>query len=134
RVIARSSIDIAEMRNDNDKKFHDMQVMQQEKKAEVLRRNIIIAAILFLAAVALLIINRQRLKSKYRQQLAEQEKLRIEQEMESAKAELKMFTQNIIDKTNLIEQLEQQVQHKTASAENQQLITELGNQTILTEE
>jgi hypothetical protein len=45
-----------------------------------------------------------------------------------------MFTQNIVEKTNLIEQLEQQVQQKTASAESQQLIAELGNQTILTEE
>jgi hypothetical protein len=45
-----------------------------------------------------------------------------------------MFTENIVEKTNLIEQLEQQVQHKTASAENQQLIAELSNQTILTEE
>jgi hypothetical protein len=71
---------------------------------------------------------------KYRQELAEQEKLRIEQEMESARTQLKMFTENIVEKTNLIEQLEQQVQHKTASAENQQLIAELSNQTILTEE
>src|SRR5205085_4619031 len=125
RVIARSSIDIAEMRNDNDKKFHDMQVMQQEKKAEVLRRNIIIAAILFLAAVALLVINRQRLKFKYRQQLAEQEKLRVEQEMESATVQLKMFTQNIVEKTILIEKLEQQVKASEYNADEHQLIEEL---------
>jgi tetratricopeptide (TPR) repeat protein len=71
-------------------------------KAEVQERNLIIVAILFLAAVALLVINRQRLKLKYRQKLLEQDKRRVEQEMESASVQLEIFTQNIIEKTNVM--------------------------------
>ena len=105
------------------------------------QRNFIIAGILFLAVIALLLINRQRLKVKYQQELAVQEKLRmqqenlrIQQEMESAIMQLKMFTENIIEKTNLVEKLEQQLNNKTISATEQQLISELSQQTILTED
>ncbi len=74
------------------------------------------------------------MKMKYQQELAVQEKLRVEQEMESAKIQLNMFTQNIIEKTNLIEQLELQVYNRSISERDQQVITELSNQTILTED
>jgi hypothetical protein len=134
KVIYQSSVSISKLRLNDEKNKYDILNLQREKQAQVQQRNLIIAAIVFLAVVALLVINRQRLKLKYRQQLAEQEKLRAEQEMEFARAQLQLFTQNIVEKTNLIEQLEQQVQHKILSAENQQLIAELGNQTILTEE
>ena len=103
-------------------------------KAELQQRNLIIAAILFLGAIALLVINRQRLKLKYRQKLLEQDKLRVEQEMESATEQLKMFTQNIVEKTSLIEKLEQQVKANEYNADKHQLIEELAHQTILTED
>ena len=45
-----------------------------------------------------------------------------------------MFTQNIIEKTRVIEQLEQQVATKPLTDEQQQLASELSRQTILTEE
>jgi tetratricopeptide (TPR) repeat protein/DNA-binding CsgD family transcriptional regulator len=134
KEIYQSSVSISKLRLDDEKNRYNILNLQREKQAQVQQRNLIIAAIFFLAVVALLVINRQRLKLKYRHQLAEYEKLRIEQEMESARAQLKMFTQNILEKTYLIEQLEQQVYNKTTSAESQQLITELGSQTILTEE
>ena len=107
----------------------------------MLQRNIIIAAILFLAVIALLLINRQRLKVKHQKELSQQEKLRmqeenlrIQQEIESAKVQLKMFTENIIEKTSLVEKLEQQLNNKVISKEEQQLISELSQQTILTED
>lgn len=103
-------------------------------KAEIQQRNLIIMAILFSATIALLVINRQRLKSKYRRQIAEQDKQRVEQEMESARAELKMFTQNIIEKTNLIEKLELQVKAHEYNTDEHQIIEELSHQTILTED
>lgn len=103
-------------------------------KAEIQQRNLIIATILFLAVVALFVINRQRLKLKYRQELLEQDKLRVEQEMEAAKTQLEMFTQNIVEKTNLIEKLEQQVKAHEYNAGEHQVIEELSHQTILTED
>jgi DNA-binding CsgD family transcriptional regulator len=54
--------------------------------------------------------------------------------MESARAELKMFTQNIVEKTNLIEKLEQQVKAHEYNTDEHQIIEELSHQTILTED
>jgi DNA-binding CsgD family transcriptional regulator len=45
-----------------------------------------------------------------------------------------MFTQSIVEKTKVIEQLEQQVAHKPLTEEQQELANELTRQTILTEE
>jgi DNA-binding CsgD family transcriptional regulator len=134
RVIYQSSVSISKLRLDDEKNRYSILNLQQEKQAQVQQRNLIIAAILFLAAVALLVINRQRLKLKYRQKLLEQDKLRVELEMESATEQLKMFTQNIVEKTSLIEKLEQRVKANEDNADKHQLIEELSHQTILTED
>ena len=108
--------------------------LQREKDAETRERNFIIAAIVLVAIVGLLFLNRQRLKFRYEQQFAFQQKVAAEKEMEAAKEQLNMFTQSIIEKTKLIEQLEQQVSDKPLTDEQQQLANELSHQTILTEE
>ena len=58
----------------------------------------------------------------------------MEQEIASAKEQMKMFTDNIIEKTSLIEKLESQAKDKAASSEQQIIISELSQQTILTED
>ena len=58
----------------------------------------------------------------------------MQQEAASAKDQLKMFTQNIIEKTNLIEKLESQIKGKETTSEQHVIITELSHQTILTED
>ena len=133
KEIYQSSVSISKLRLNDEKNRYNILNLQREKQAEIQRRNLIISGILFLTAVTVFVINRQRLKSKYRRQLAEQEKLRVEQEMEAARAELKMFTQNIVEKTNLIEQLERQLQ-TNYNTQQEALIKEITNQTILTEE
>ena len=141
RTIYQSSISIAKLRLSDEQSRLNIMKLRREKGEQLQQRNFIIAGILFLAVIALLLINRQRLKVKYQQELAVQEKLRmqqenlrIQQEMESAIMQLKMFTENIIEKTNLVEKLEQQLNNKTISATEQQLISELSQQTILTED
>ncbi len=133
-VIYQSSISISKLRLDNEKNRYNVQNLEREKKAELQTRNLIIAAILLLGAIGLFTINRQRQKSKIKARFQEEEKRRIEQEMESAKAQLKMFTKSIIEKTNLIEKLESQMQNKLKTQEQEQLIEELSRQSILTEE
>ena len=58
----------------------------------------------------------------------------MEQDAVSAKDQLKMFTENIIEKTNLIEKLESRIKGKETTLEQHVIITELSQQTILTEE
>ncbi|MES1225103.1 MAG: hypothetical protein ABUT20_57000, partial [Bacteroidota bacterium] len=96
--------------------------------------NLIIAGIVFFAAIAVFVINRQRLNLKYRQKMLEQDKVRVEQEMESSRMQLAMFTQNIVEKTNLIEKLQLQLKAHEYDAVEQQIIGELSDQTILTED
>lgn len=134
KLVATSNLAISTTRLNDERNKYNIISLQREKHAQIQQRNLIIAAIIFIAAIALLIINRQRLKLKYRQKLLEQDKLRVEQEMESARMQLQMFTQNIVEKTNLIEKLEQQVKANKYSSDEYQLIEELSDQTILTED
>jgi len=63
-----------------------------------------------------------------------QEKLLMEQEVASAQDQLRLFTENVIEKTNLIEKLEMQVKGKEVTSEQHSIISELTQQTILTEQ
>ena len=134
RVIYQSSISISKLRLDNEKSRYNIQNIEREKKGQLEMRDSMIVAILLLCAVAMLLINRQLQKTKVRAQLEQHEKRRIEQEMESAREQLKMFTKSIIEKTNLIEKLELQMENKLKTQEQQQLIEELSSQSILTED
>jgi DNA-binding CsgD family transcriptional regulator len=93
----------------------------------VLYRNIIIAAIIVFSFLALLLVNRQRLKGKLKLHQAEQE-------MALAKEQMRLFTENIVDKTALIDKLELEAKGRDTSSQQQTIITELTHQTILTEE
>lgn len=134
RAVANSRLEIARLRLDNQSNVSAIRDLQKEKNIEIQERNYIIAAIVLVAMVGLLIINRQRLKSRFQQQLAFQQRVAAEKELTSAKEQLDMFTQSIIEKTRVIEQLEQQVATKALTDEQQQLASELSRQTILTEE
>ena len=134
RAIASSRLEIARLRLDNRSNVSEIRELQKEKDAEKRERNFVIAAIVLAAIVGSLILNRERLKSRFQQQLAFQQKVAAEKEMAAAKEQLNMFTQSIIEKTKLIEQLEQQVADKPLTDEQQQLAHELSHQTILTEE
>jgi hypothetical protein len=78
--------------------------------------------------------NRLRLKQKHRQEFALQQKNAAETELKAAKEQMQLFTENIVEKTELIEKLSQQISHKEQNSEQQQLINEITHQTILTEE
>jgi DNA-binding CsgD family transcriptional regulator len=133
-VIYRSSVNIVTLRLDDQKSRYDIMNLQRERQEQEQQRNIIIAGILLLSAIALFTINRKRQQWKHKQQIAIKDKEHAEKEMASAKAQLKLFRQNIIEKTNIIEKLEDQLNQKEMSVEDQQLISELTQQTILTEE
>ena len=121
RVAVRSSSEISKMRNDNEKNLRAIQVMQRQKSDELLKRNFIISAIIMVSVIALLLVNRQRQRLKYKHQLALQQKAAAESEVAAAKEQLNMFTQNIIEKSNLIEKLEQQVKANVYNFDQQQI-------------
>jgi hypothetical protein len=141
KVITLSSVQIAQLRITNEKNYQTVKQLQKQKETEALTRNFIIAFIIMLALIAILMLNRQRQKAKYKVQLALQQKEIAEANMAVADAEknaateqLNLFTQNLIEKTNLIEKLEQQLNASKQNIHQQQLIEELTQQTILTED
>jgi len=141
KVVATSSLAISKAKLNDETSRYNIQNLNKEKRSQLLLRNVIIAAIVVLSLVVVLAVNRQRLKEKLKTEKAEQEKLRMEQEKlmmqqeaASAKDQLKMFTENIIEKTNLIEKLESQIKGKETTSEQHIIISELSHQTILTEE
>jgi DNA-binding CsgD family transcriptional regulator len=100
---------------------------------EKLKRNFLIVAILLLSVITVLVLNRQRLQSKHRQQLALQQKTAAEAETAAAKEQLTLFTQNVIEKTALIETLRHQLQEQQLNSKQQELLEEASHQTILTD-
>lgn len=134
RVIALSGIAVSKARANDEKSRYNIQALLKEKEKQVLHRNLLMAAIVLLGIVGFLVITRQRLKAKLQMERMQQEQQRMEQEITSAKAQLKMFTENIVEKTNLIEKLEEQIKGSSISSEQELLIAELSRQTILTED
>lgn len=134
RVIALSGIAVSKARANDEKNRYSIQSLQKEKEKQLFQRNILMAAIVLLGIVGFLIITRQRLKSKLRVERMQQETQRMEQEITAAREQLNMFTENIVEKTSLIEKLEEQVKSKGLSADKELLIAELSQQTILTED
>jgi DNA-binding CsgD family transcriptional regulator len=127
KVVATSSLAISKARLNDETSRYNIQTLNREKKVQLLQRNIIIIGIVVLSVIAFLVINRKRIETKHKIKMVEQEVL-------SANEQLKMFTSNLVEKTNLIEKLESQVKGNQVSSEQQALISELSTHTILTEE
>ena len=141
KVVATSSLAISKAKLNDETSRYNIQYLNKEKRSQLLLRNILIASIIVLSFIIVLAVNRQRLKEKLKTEKAElenlrmeQEKLMMQQEAASAKDQLMMFTQNIIEKTTLIEKLESQIKGKEVTSEQHTIISELSHQTILTEE
>jgi tetratricopeptide (TPR) repeat protein len=134
KVVSTSTTDIAQAKlNDEASKYH-IQTFNREKKAQLVLRNMIIVGTVILLLFVLLIFNRKSLKTKMKMEKIEQEKLLMEREVASARDQLKMFTENVIEKTNLIERLEMQVKGKEITSEQHSIMSELTQKTILTEQ
>jgi DNA-binding CsgD family transcriptional regulator len=134
KEVATSSIAISKAKLNDKTSRYKIQNLNKQKSTQLLIRNFLITAIVFFSVLALLLLNRQRLKEMLKTIKIEKEKLLLENEIASAKEQMQMFTVNIIEKTNLIEKLEDQVKNTEDLNLRQPLITELSNQTILTED
>jgi tetratricopeptide (TPR) repeat protein len=134
KEVATSSLAISKARLNSEESRYKIQKINKEKERQLFIRNTMIAAIVALGLFVLMIVNRGRLKNKLALEKAESEKMLMEQEIQSAKEQINSFTSNIIEKTNLIEKLEEQVNGKNISSEHQMIIAALSQQTILTED
>ncbi|MBX9784372.1 MAG: tetratricopeptide repeat protein [Chitinophagaceae bacterium] len=134
KEVATSSLAISKARLNDEVSRYNIEKINKEKREQIFTRNIIIAGIVVLSLIALLIINRGRLKHKMAVEKSEQEKRLMEQEIHSAKEQMQIFTGSIIEKTNLIEKLELQIKDRQATEEQASIMEDLMQHTILTEE
>lgn len=133
KIVNTSSVSISKARLNDKISQHKIQNLNRDKRSQILLRNMIIAGIIIASILALLLVNRNRLKTKLKMEKAEQEKMLMNQEILSAKEQLQMFTQNVLEKNTLIENLQEIIKSKQHLADRQSLINDLSNQTILTE-
>ena len=98
REVATSSLAISRAKLNDEVSRFNIQKLNKEKRTQILLRNVIIAGIVLLSLLALLILNRNWLKTKVKMERIEKEKTLMEQEIASAQTQLKMFTETSLKK------------------------------------
>lgn len=126
-MAARSQTRIVKLRLDDERNRNALNTLEKEKQNEKLKRNAFIVVVLLLSALAYLFYKRKQQKQKQEQQLRETE-------LAAAKEQMNLFTKTIADKSELIEQLQQQMEQHKLAPELEQNLEQLKNRTILTED
>lgn len=127
RAAAVSGLQIARIRLADLQNETAIRNLHKEKAAEELKRNFLVFAIILIAVIALLVLNRQRQQAMHQQQLASAE-------MAAAREQVDSFRRRVVENTDLIEKLRQQVEDRQTTAQQAIIVSELSQQTILTEE
>jgi len=130
KVVSTSSKEISMAKLNDETSRFQIQKLNREKRSQLQFRNLILVLIILVSIIALLYVNRLRVKQKHKEQLVLQEKNAAEA---LAREQLQSVTQNLIEKTGLAEQLQRQLNNRTVSVERQELATTISNLTILTE-
>ena len=130
KVVSTSSMEISKSRLNDETSRFQIQKLNREKRSQLQFRNLILVLIVLASIIALLYVNRLRVRHIYKEQLVLQEKHAAEA---LAREQLQLVTQNLIEKTGLAEELQRQLNNRTVSVERQELATTISNLTILTE-
>src|SRR5690606_14863337 len=100
----------------------------------LLIRNLSVALIIVTAAFGFLLLHRQKLKLRMKEQQVLDAKRLAEAEAIHAQTQLRQFTKSLLEKSELIEKLRTQVSEQTIHREQQQILSDLSKSTILTDE
>ncbi|HZV45163.1 MAG TPA: tetratricopeptide repeat protein [Saprospiraceae bacterium] len=125
--------EVVRLRIDNQEAVHKIVILNKKRQQITLIRNFSIALIIAITAFGFLYFNRQRLKMQLQQNEAMVAKAKAEAEAKEAVDQLNIFTQSIIDKTNLVEKLQEQLLQKELDEGQIQQISMLSQHTILTD-
>jgi len=127
-MIAASRLDGIQLRINYEKKASEVQSLYAANRSERQKQQLLVAALLLLLVCGTLFILWSRQKNKLKQQELVQEKLLAEATVQAATRELENFRIHIVEKNELIEQLESRLQHQ-----DDQTRDALLQQTILTD-
>ena len=130
----------AENKADLEKYRADVDRLEAQKKYQGLWVKSLLAGVLLLLVIATLVINRQRLLYKQRQNRLQAEKATMEDELQQAARKLQDFTQSIREKNKQLEQFAaelKQTQHQPVATDfilDQATLVQLQQATILTDD
>jgi DNA-binding CsgD family transcriptional regulator len=119
--------------------FEETQTALQSARTAIrhqrLMRNFISGGIILFTIIALLLYNRKLWRQKYKTAIVERKRQIAEMESKRAKEQIALFTQQIIDKNNLINKLTEELalQTETAEAEKNTAFESLLQYTLLTD-
>ena len=130
---ANARSEIVRLRIDNQESVHQIIMLNKKREQIALIRNFSIALLVVITAFGFLYFNRQRLKMHLQQNAAMVAKAKAEAKAKEAMDQLNVFTQSIIDKTNLVEKLQMQLMQKELDEDQIQQISLLSQHTILTD-
>ncbi|HSI90950.1 MAG TPA: hypothetical protein VK927_07515, partial [Adhaeribacter sp.] len=132
--VASSRVEISRLRLENEKNYYTAKSVQQQRQKEITNRNLALAGVILLAIIAILYINNKRVKTLHQQQLIIEKNKQAEREIAAAKEQLQTFTHNLVEKTALIEQLQQQLDSSSLTTEQQDALSKLLRSTIVTDD
>lgn len=128
--INQSRLDILKSQVAFERMQKDLQQSQKYLVKQKYIRNYILTAVILLIVIALLLYNRKKLSLSLENERLEKEKQKSENKIIYAQLQIDAFRKNIVEKNNLIMQLQTQL----TVTENSEINTMLSNLTILTEE
>jgi DNA-binding CsgD family transcriptional regulator len=117
-----------------EKSLQTLKELTLEKQLAEQRRNLLVGIILLLGLAAMLITNRQRMKLKYRQQMLLQEKQAAETEAKSAYEQLDLVKENLLGKSRMMEELQQELSRNNINDDARMHLEALRQSVILTDD
>ncbi len=132
--ITRSRADILQMQIDNQSQVQTIKSFNRQKSRIALIRNFTIAIVLLLGLIGYLWLNRMYLKLQIRQREALEGKRIAESEAKRAVSQLDEFRQHLLEKNDLIEQLQTAQTSRDTSADQIKTLSDLTHHLILNED
>jgi len=132
-VAYNNRAEIVQLRLDNQLAVHQILSLNKEKHSIKLIRNFSISIILLLAGLAYVDFRRQKQKINFQRKEALERQRLAEVEAANANEQLNEFTQGVLDKSILIENLQKQLLQRETTSEQHQMIIELSHQQLLTD-
>lgn len=132
--ITKSQTDILQMQIDNQSQIQTIKALNRQKSTIARTRNYTIIIVLLLGVVGYLWLNRLRLKMQMRQREALEGQRIAESEAKIAISQLDEFRQHLLEKNNLIEQLQSVQESKDNSSDQLKTMSDLTHHLILNED
>ncbi len=132
--ITQNRAEILQMQIDNQRQVQTIKTFNRQKSRIALIRNFAIAIVLLLGVVVYLWLNRLYLKMQLRQREALEGKRIAETETKRAINQLDEFRQHLLEKNDLIEQLQSAQESKETSTDQLKTLSDLTHHLILNED